>query len=115
MNVSGAAALQLGTFGAVILLVIFVIVLVAIFIYFVVWALRKKPVTGAEALVGMLGIALTDLKIGGEGEVSIDGVIWRARIGDDSSIISKNDTVIVMGISALTLLVRKEKSQLKVP
>jgi membrane-bound ClpP family serine protease len=111
MGITDIATLQLGTFGAAILLAIFVAVLAAVFVYFVVWALRRKPVTGSEALVGKPGIAVTDLKTGTEGEVMIDGVIWRAKIGDNSSNIGKSDPVVVLGISSLTLLVGKDKSK----
>ena len=109
MAVSDTSILQLGTFGATILLVIFVAMLAAVLVYFVVWALRRKPVTGSEALVGKMGTALTDIGVGNPGEVMIDGVIWRAEVTDTSGI-SKNESVVVLGISSLTLLVGK-KSQ----
>lgn len=111
MHVLNSSSLQLGTFGAVVLLVVFVAALAAVLVYFVVWALRRKPVTGSEALVGKSGSALTDMKSGNPGEVMIDGVIWRAEVADASSIISKNETVVVVGISSLTLLVGKDKTK----
>ena len=111
MHVMSTAVLQLGTFGAVILLVVFIAALAAILVYFVLWALRRKPVTGSEALVGKSGTALTDMTSESPGEVMIDGVIWRAEVADASSNISKNETIIVLGISSLTLLVGKYNSK----
>ena len=108
MDFAGASTLQLGTVGAVTLLALFITVLGAILVYFVVWALKRKPVTGSEALVGKKGIALTDIGAGRDGEVMIDGVVWRAKIGDDASSISKEEPVVVVGRSALTLLVGKD-------
>ena len=103
-------SLQLGGFGSIILLIAFVIVIVALLLYFVIWALFKKPVTGIESLKGKLGVAVTDLVEKEVGEVSVDGVIWKAKISDSGTglRISKGDTIIVVGISALTLLVQRQ-------
>ncbi|MDG6923426.1 MAG: NfeD family protein [Nitrososphaerota archaeon] len=109
MHVLNSSSLQLGTFGAVVLLAVFIAVLAAVLVYFVVWALRRKPVTGSEALVGKSGTALTDMRSGTPGEVMIDGVIWRAEVADASFTISKNETAVVLGISSLTLIVGKDK------
>lgn len=114
MATSYISPLQLGTFGASILLVVFIAVLAAVLVYFIVWALRRKPVTGSEALVGKSGIALKDIAGGSPGEVMIDGVIWRAEVADSSSNISKNEAVVVLGISSLTLLVGKIESKSEV-
>lgn len=110
MGLLNAVFLQLGTVGAAVLLGVFIAVIAGILAYFVVWALRKRPVTGSEALIGKLGFAMKELTAESDGEVSIDGVIWRARIGDGSKMISNNETVIVLGISSLTLLVGKKSS-----
>jgi membrane-bound ClpP family serine protease len=115
MDLFGASPLQLGTIGAFTLLAVFVVVLAAILVYFIVWALKRKPVTGSEALIGKTGIALTDMTLGREGEVMIDGIVWKAKIGDNSSGIGKEEPVVVIGISALTLLVGKDKPQPNVP
>ena len=79
--------------------------------YFVVWALLKKPVTGVESLKGKTGVALTDMAGKDVGEVSVDGVIWKARINDTGMglRISKGESVVVVGISALTLLVQRRE------
>ena len=41
MHVLNSSSLQLGTFGAVVLLVVFIAALAAVLVYFVVWALEK--------------------------------------------------------------------------
>ncbi|MGA2874166.1 MAG: NfeD family protein [Nitrososphaerales archaeon] len=108
-----SVSLQLGDFGPIILLIVFVIIIVALGVYFVVWALLKKPDTGVESLKGKLGVALTDLIGKNIGEVSIDGVIWKARISERGAAlpISKGDSVIVVGVSALTLLVQRQEEK----
>ena len=92
-----------------------IIIIVALGVYFVAWALLKKPVTGVESLKGKLGVALTDLTGNNVGEVSLDGVIWKARIdevgGNTGLRISKGDSVIVVGISSLTLLVQRQEEK----
>ena len=105
--------LQLGDFGSIILLIVFIIIIVALFLYFVVWALLRKPVTGVESLNGKVGVALTDLTGNDVGEVSVDGVIWKAKInesGDNTGLqIPKGEAVVVVGISSLTLLVQRQE------
>jgi membrane-bound ClpP family serine protease len=105
--------LQIGDFGSIILLIVFIIIIGALFAYFVVWALLKKPVTGVESLKGELGVALTDLTGKDVGEVSIDGVIWKAKINERGPglRISKGDSVIVVGVSSLTLLVQRQEEK----
>ena len=106
------ASLQLGYFGSIILLIAFVVIIVALLLYFVVWALFRKPVTGIESLKGKLGVTVTDLTEKDAGEVSVDGVIWKAKInGSGTGLrISKGESVVVVGISALTLLVQRQNS-----
>lgn len=103
------ASLQLGTFGAAILLVVFIVILAAVVLYFVLWALRRKPVTGVEAMKGKIGVAVSALSRNTDGEVSVEGVIWKARIAEGASEarISKEESITVMGVSSLTLLVQK--------
>jgi membrane-bound serine protease (ClpP class) len=70
--------------------------------------IRKKPVTGAEALIGKTGIARTDLEP--KGEVSVEGIIWEARIGKElsSQRIEKGSKIRILRISGLTLEVEPE-------
>ena len=81
------------------------------------WALTKKPVTGAESFVGKEGIATRDFGSPEGGEVIIDGVIWRAKVLDDSKgqfynydpkSISRGDSVVVVEMTSNTLVVKKK-------
>jgi membrane protein implicated in regulation of membrane protease activity len=101
--------LQLGGyFSFVVFLAIIIAVLVAVFLYFLFWALSKKPVTGVESLRGKVGVALRDFGKG-TAEVSVEGVIWKAQIaGGGAEKISKGDQVVVVGVSELVLLVQKK-------
>ena len=99
----------LDTSTALDILAAFIAVLAAIGIYFVVWALRRKPVTGVESMKGQSGVVVTDITENG-GEVSLDGVIWRAKVSDESqSTIPKGEQVVVVDVSSLTLLVRRKE------
>jgi membrane-bound serine protease (ClpP class) len=105
-----AADLQLGTFGAAILLVVFLVILAAAVLYFVIWSLRKKPVTGVESMIGETGVAVSDLTDSTDGEVSVDGVIWKARISEGQGVkISKGEYVRIVRVSSLTLMVQREE------
>lgn len=66
-------------------------------------AYRSKPVTGAEGLEGLVGIANTDITTEG-GMVSLHGEIWSA-LSDVP--ISKGEKVIVEAVSGLTVKVKK--------
>lgn len=65
---------------------------------------RRKPVTGREELIGMEGIARTDITSAG-GMVSLHGEIWSA-FSDDA--IAKNDKIVVEEVRNLKLKVRKQ-------
>jgi len=108
-----SAFFQIGDFGSIVLLIVLIIIFAALSVYFIVWALLKKPVTGVESLKGELGVALTNLTGKDIGEVSIDGVIWKARINERGAglPVSKGDSVIVVGVSALTLLVQRQEEK----
>lgn len=68
-------------------------------------ALRKKPVTGRESLVGTKGAVHTET-LGPEGEVTVNGVIWHARLANSSlSPLKKGDNVTVTMVDGLTLVV----------
>lgn len=78
-------------------------------------AIRKKPVTGPESLVGKVGTVISE--VAPEGEISIDGIVWKARASrPDVGKLGKGEKATVTGISGLTLLVEpqqaKEKAQL---
>ena len=69
----------------------------------VVAAQRRRPVTGAEGLVGRRGVADTDLAP--DGWVVVLGERWRGRADDE---VRSGDPVSVVAVEGLTLRVRKE-------
>lgn len=64
------------------------------------WSKRRQPTVGVGTLVGKVGVAVADLWP--EGQVKIDGEIWRARCegGCDAG-----TEVVVRSIEGLTLVV----------
>ena len=64
---------------------------------------RLRPRVGAEALVGAEGVAVSDCRP--SGRVRVQGEVWRAlcREGVDAG-----DLVVVLGVSELTLQVRRK-------
>ncbi len=81
-------------------------------------AIRKKPVTGSETLVGKTGIVTRSLEP--EGDVSVDGIIWKARTsGTAINKIEIGARVVVVKRTGLTLDVEpepiKQKVQLQEP
>ena len=65
---------------------------------------RRKPVTGREELIGMEGIAKTDIT-GAGGMVSLHGELWSAWSGQP---IAKDNRVVVEEVRDLKLKVRKQ-------
>lgn len=63
-------------------------------------AQRLVPVTGAAAMIGEVGAALTPLVPGGNGQVRLHGEIWRAS---SASHVEAGARVRVRGLSGLTL------------
>ncbi len=63
---------------------------------------RRKPTTGAEGLVGEVGVALT--RIGPTGKVAIHGEIWKA-VSDQK--IRKGEKIVVIGVDHLQLRVSR--------
>ncbi|MBI5233855.1 MAG: nodulation protein NfeD, partial [Deltaproteobacteria bacterium] len=76
------------------------IVVVSLFIacmsYYAMRLHRKKPVSGAEALVGAKGVAITD--IAPEGEVFVEGEYWKAVSKEP---IKENEKIEVVEITGL--------------
>jgi len=66
-------------------------------------AYRRKPITGAEGLLGSYGIAATDITREG-GRVTIHGEIWSSYSEDA---IDKGNRIIVEEVSGLKLKVKK--------
>lgn len=89
------------------LLLIVILGTVAFYAWHIFSVIGKKPVTGEEALVGAKGIVKSNT-LAREGEVSIDGVIWRARLADSSEWeLKKGDEIIVKRIEGLILIVEQ--------
>lgn len=73
----------------------------------VIAAHREEPVrTGYEQLTGALAEARTPLDP--EGQVWIEGSLWRARLSGDGAPPRPGDRVRVVAVDGLTLLVRPE-------
>jgi membrane-bound serine protease (ClpP class) len=88
-------------------LIILIVILTAGFflfaITFAIKAQRKKPVTGAEGIVGETGTAVSDLMP--EGEVRVHGELWKAESRDGE--IKKGERIIVTKINNLKLFVKR--------
>lgn len=73
--------------------------------YYLNWVrktLRKKPVVGPESIIGKRGVAITDIE--NEGEVRVEGIVWRAR---SSKKIEKGKEVVVKEMDGLVLIVEE--------
>ncbi|MBI5102018.1 MAG: nodulation protein NfeD, partial [Nitrospirae bacterium] len=70
----------------------------------VIKAHRRKPLTGAEGLIGLEGIVTSDIS-GSEVMVSLHGELWSAS---SDGPLSKGDKVVVEAVSDLHLKVRKK-------
>jgi membrane-bound serine protease (ClpP class) len=76
----------------------------AFFLWIMTAALRARgarPVSGAEAMVGTVGLARTD--IAPEGQVMARGTLWRARTGGEA--IPQGSQVRIRSVSGLMLVV----------
>jgi membrane protein implicated in regulation of membrane protease activity len=65
---------------------------------------RAPVVTGAAAVVGQRGQALTNVSATG-GRVKVEGEVWTARIGDSSAPVPAGATVEVTAIDGATAVV----------
>jgi membrane protein implicated in regulation of membrane protease activity len=72
--------------------------------FWIFWTKRRKPVTGAEALVGSVAVATTALDP--EGRVRVEGELWQAR-SDPAT--AAGERVVIRAVEPdLTLLVTPE-------
>ena len=67
------------------------------------WSKRRRATVGVEALVGKVGVASSDLWP--EGQVKLDGEIWRAHCAGGCNVGTK---VVVRAVEGLTLVVDPE-------
>jgi membrane-bound serine protease (ClpP class) len=86
-------------------LLIVVGAILALYARYIGSTLRRKPVTGEESLVGSKATVHSET-LGPEGEVTINGVIWHARLSDPKAApLKKGDSVTVTRVEGLTLVV----------
>jgi membrane protein implicated in regulation of membrane protease activity len=67
---------------------------------FIAWSRRRRPVVGAEALVGRSVQAVNDLLP--DGQVRLGGELWRARCDQGARM---GDSLVVRAVDGLTLVV----------
>ncbi|HCC68889.1 MAG TPA: serine protease [Nitrospiraceae bacterium] len=67
---------------------------------------RRKPVTGVEELMGMEGVAKTDIYE--EGTVVVHGEIWKAW---SEEVIQAGEKIVVERVNGLKLKVKKQKKE----
>lgn len=88
-------------------------VFLAIYARWVGRAIRQKPFTGAESLIGKTGIANSDLSP--NGDVTVDGIVWEARaVVQNQLVIEKGSKIRVVGRNGLVLDVEPEPIKQKV-
>lgn len=70
-------------------------------------ALRRKPVSGTQGLVGEVGVAKTNIDEKG-GTVFVHGELWEARADEK---IKKGEDVVVLGVDGLKLKVKRKEER----
>ncbi len=88
-------------------LLIIVGAVLALYARWVAKSIREKPLTGRESMIGRTGTVHSEA-LSPDGEVSIDGVIWRARSSKPEATIAKGSAVVVREVSGLALIVEPE-------
>jgi membrane-bound serine protease (ClpP class) len=84
--------------------VLFMSAFIAGTMYYAVRVYRRRPVSGAPALIGVEGTALDGLEPGSGGKVFVNGEYWNA-VSDAP--VAKGERVIVVEVKGLVLLVKK--------
>jgi membrane-bound serine protease (ClpP class) len=83
-------------------------VLAGLYIRWVIGPLRhRRKLTGAEAIIGKTGLAITDLRP--KGEIRVEGETWRAE--STSGDITKGERVTVKSMKGLVLIVEKAQEK----
>ena len=85
-------------------------VTVFLFAFIISYAIKaqfKKPTTGEGGLVGMVGIARTDLNP--SGKVYVHGELWNATNITPGEIIKKGEKVKVVKLEGMKLIVKKKE------
>ncbi len=105
--------LQLGLLDSELIIVLIGVVAIMLVVYskLIAVVLFKKPLTGQESLIGKKVVATSDVNTASEGEVSVDGIIWKAKLAEGSEIVPKGNSAVVVAVSALTLVIKKSSGQ----
>ncbi len=86
------------------ILIVVIGVIVGLYLRWVIAPIKRRvKLTGPESIVGKYGVTITDLKI--EGEVRVEGIIWRAE--SVSGEILRGEKVRVVSIKGLVVKVEK--------
>jgi membrane-bound serine protease (ClpP class) len=72
---------------------------IAVFVWY---SKRRRATTGAEALVGSVGVAVTSCRP--EGQVRVEGELWKAVCAEGAA---AGDGVVVEDVDGLTLTVAR--------
>ena len=87
----------------VLVAVAIIVVVLNIFLALIVFrAMKKKPTTGKEGMIGKQGVVIST--INHEGKVFVHGEIWQA---ESDEILHKGEKVIVQNVEGLKLRVRR--------
>jgi len=84
--------------------VVGITVIVLFLIYLIAKAIREKPMTGVEGMIGEEGEVFSDF-VGGKGKVFVHGELWNAVCDQD---LKKGDEVVVEGVRGMVLLVKRK-------
>jgi membrane-bound serine protease (ClpP class) len=79
---------------------------VCFWIFGIRYSKRRKAQVGVQTMIGTVGEAITALAP--EGQIKVDGEIWKARAGDDG--VRPGEPVRVTGVKGLTLQVEKTQA-----
>ena len=82
----------------------------ALFIFVISYTIRaqlKPPVTGEEGLIGLVGVAKTDLNP--TGKVHVHGELWNAVNIFPDKAIKKGEEVKIVKIEGMKLMVKKKE------
>ena len=88
-------------------LVIVILATLIIFIAYIFLPQLKKPVTGAEGMIGMTGVAMETLNP--EGMVRIKGELWSAE--STGNMVDRGEKIVVEKVNGLSLRVKKLKKR----
>jgi len=108
-TISGATSAQTRSEIAIALIVIIAVIITISgwLVYAAAKAQLSKVKTGKEALIGSIGVAVTDLKP--KGEVRVNGEFWEALSKESS--ITVGHTVEVVGMQGMFLVVKPSEEK----